>query len=390
MGLFDDDKVPLAALRERAFNLRWATLPEDVLALTAADPDFGVAAEIRQAIVDYVAPGVFSYGPPEGLPTFRETVARTMRRRRGMRCTAEHILPTDSAASAMFVVSRFALSDGDEAIVFDPVDFLFGASCEAAGGRAVRVPMSFDSGPDLDALRAAITPRTRLIGVCNPHNPLGRVPRRDELEAIGRLAIEHDLWIMADEIWSDIVFDDREFVSMASLDEEIAARTISVYGFSKTFGLAGLRVGFIVAPDRAVQQQLLETSKAQTTAYGVSTLSQVAATAAYDHCWYWADAFLEHLQANRDLAVARLNAMPGIDCRSPEGCYLLFPNITATNRSAGDLTHYLLEQARVAVVPGEPRWFGPGAEGHIRICFSTSRGILTEAMDRIEAALTRL
>ncbi len=385
MSLFGDDCVPMDTLRERAYNLRWATLPDGVIALTAADPDFGVAPEIRQAIVDYVEPGVFSYGPPEGLPAFRETVARTMQQRRGMSCTPDLILPTNSAASAMFVLARHVLRPGDEALIFDPVDFLFEASVTAAGGVPVRCPAG-----DLDALAARVTDRTRMIGVCSPHNPLGRVLTRDELEAIGRLAVEHDLTIMADEIWSDIVYAPARFVSMAALDEEIARRTVSVYGFSKTFGLAGLRVGFLVAPNAAVYEGLMEASAARTTAFGVSTISQIAACAAYEKCWYWADAFVEHLKAQRDYVVARLNAMPGVSCRPPEGTYLVFPDITGLGMGSAAAAEYLLEEARVAVVPGLPRWFGPGAEGHIRICFSTSRGILTEALDRIEAALARL
>jgi len=390
-GLFDDDQVPMAELRERAFNLRWATVDPDVIALTAADPDFGVAPEIRAAITDYAASGVFSYGPTDGLPVFREVVSATMRTRRSMRCTPDLILPTNSAASAMFVLARHALSPGDEALIFDPVDFLFGASVEAAGGRCVRCPMDADTGGyDLDALERLVTPRTKMIGVCNPHNPFGRVLTRVEAERIGALAVEHDLVIMADEIWSDIVYPGVEFFSMASLSDAIAAQTVSVYGFSKTFGLAGLRVGFLVAPNATVFEGLMETSTARTTAFGVSTVSQVAAAAAYERCWYWADAFVEHLTGQRDYAVQRLNAMPGVTCRSPQGTYLVFPNVSAVGLPSGELVKRLLRDGRVAVVPGEPRWFGPAAQGHVRICFSTSRAILADGLDRIEGVLTQL
>jgi aspartate/methionine/tyrosine aminotransferase len=390
-ALFTDDQIHLPLLRQRAFNHRWATLPEGVIALTAADPDFPAAQEIREAIIDYTRHGLFSYGPAEGLPEFQRAVARVITERKGVACREEQVLAIDSAASAMFAVARFALRPGDEALLFDPVDFLFRQSVEAAGGRPVLSRVDPETGRfDLEDLRRRVTPRTRMMGVCNPHNPLGRVMTREELRAMGELAVEHGLWILNDEIWSDIVYAPLAHVSMASLSPEIAARTLTVNGFSKAFGLAGLRIGYIISPNAEVHTALVETSRVHTTAAGASTLSQVAATAAYERCWYWVEAFLEHLRWARDYGVDRLNRMPGVRCRSPEGTYVLFPDIRELGMSSRDLAAYLEREARVAVVPGTPEFFGPGAEGHLRLCFSTSAGILREALDRIEAALKRL
>ena len=388
--LFSDDQVNVELLRQRAYNGRWAMQPAGVIPLTAADPDFPVAPEIRAAITDYVAGGYLSYGPPEGLPEFREIMAATIGSRKRIPVSPGLILPTNSAAAAMFLVARYALAPGDEAILFDPVDFLFGAAVDAAGGRRVYSPVDKAQGQfDLDGLAALITPRTRLLCLCNPHNPLGRVLRQDELAALGELAVEHDLTIMSDEIWSDVVYPPHEHTSIASLDAGIAARTISIYGLSKSHGLAGLRVGFLAAPDPKTFDALVDLSRVQTTAEGVSTLSQVAAVVAYRDCWYWVDALLQHLTAVRDYAVARLNAMPGVRCTSPEGTYVLFPDVTGTGMSSAQAASYLLEEAHVAVVPGLPRWFGPGAEGNIRLCFSTSMGIVRTALDRMEQALAR-
>jgi aspartate/methionine/tyrosine aminotransferase len=387
-SLFADDRVNIARLRERAYNLRWAMQPPDVIPLTAGDPDFPVAVEIREAIKTYVDSGVLSYGPAEGLPEFKRAVARVMVERKGIPCTPDLVLPADSAAAAMFLIARWACQPGDEAIIFDPVDFLFGQAVDAAGGKRVYSSVDKATGAfDIDGLPGLITPRTRLLCLCNPHNPLGRVMTRKELLAIGELAVEHDLVIMADEIWSDIVYQPHRHTSMASLGPEIARRTTSVSGLSKSFGLAGLRVGFLVAPDAQVYEELVQASLMRTTAVGVTTVSQVAATAAYEQCWYWLDAFVAHLQQVRDYAVHRLNTMPGITCCEPQGTYLLFPDIKGLGMGSQALTQYLLEKARVAVVPGLPRWFGPGADGNIRICFSTSFSIITEALDRIEAAL---
>lgn len=387
--LFRDDQINLDLLRRRAYNMRWAQQPPDVIPLTAADPDFPVAPEIRAALCEYVGDGLLGYGPPHGLPEFREVMANVTRTRKRIPAAPELILPTDSAAAAMFLVARHACRQpGDEAIIFDPVDFLFGAAVDAAGGRRVYSRVDTASRTfDLDGLRRLVTPRTKLLCLCNPHNPLGRVLTRDELAAIGELAVEHDLVIMSDEIWSDIVYPPHEHTSIASLSPEIARRTISIYGLSKSFGLAGLRVGFLVAPDRETYEQLVELSRVETTSTGVTTLSQVAAVAAYQNCWYWLEEFLVHLRGVRDYAAARLNAMPGVRCAVPEGTYVLFADVTGTGLSSQEAASFLLERARVAVVPGLPRWFGPGAEGHIRLCFSTSRAIMAEALDRVEGAL---
>lgn len=389
--LFADDQVDLDLLRQRAFNLRWGAIPHGVIPLTAADPDFPAAQEIRDALRDYVSSGVLSYGPPEGLPLFRESAARGLARRRGLSDDPAQIFPTDSVASGMRVVAQRLLSPGDEAIVFDPVDFLFRASVESAGASAVLSPIDAATGAiDLDALRRACSPRTRMLCLCNPHNPVGRVLDVAELRALGELAVERDLWILSDEIWSDIVYRPHRHVSIASLSPAIAARTFTLAGFSKGFALAGLRVGLVHAPSAALAASLVDASGARTTAYGVCTLSQVAAAAAWDRCDPWLDAFIEHLHAMRDLTVRRLDAMPGVRCRPPEGTYVAFPDVRAFGLGSEAVAEHLLRDARVGVVPGLARWFGPGAEGHIRLCFATSRAILTEALDRVEDSLTRL
>ena len=388
---FSDQAVPMDALKERAYNLRWATLEKGTIALTAADPDFAVAPPIQKALKDYIDSGVFSYGPSEGLPEFRAACAETTARRKGFMCSPEQILAVDSAAAGMMHIARMTLGPGDEAIIFDPVDFLFKASVEAAGGKVKLLAVDPDSGQfDLDSLGKLLSPRTRLIGVCNPHNPVGRVLTRKELRVIGEFAVEHDLWILNDEIWSDIVYDRSSFTSLPSISPEIAARTFTVHGFSKTFGLAGLRIGFVIAPDAEGFERLIEISQARTTMTGASTLSQIAATAAYRECWDWADAFVDHLRDQRDLAHARLIGIPGLTCLKPEGTYVLFPSIKALGKPTEEIVQILLTEGKVAVVPGAARWFGPGAEGRLRIVLSTSRGILNEGLNRIETTLNRI
>lgn len=384
---FADADVPMALLRARAFNHRWATLPPDVIALTAADPDFAVAPPIRAALAEYAASGVYPYGPAEGLPDFREACAGHLTRR-GAPTSAAHLLAVDSAAAGMLHVSRAVLRPGDEVVVFDPVDFLFASAAEAAGAHVVRLPVDPATGRfDPEALARCITPRTRLFGLCNPHNPLGRVWTPAELGHIAEVVLRHDLHVLSDEVWADIVYPPTPFTAFAGLAPEVAARTFTVGGFSKSHGLAGLRIGYVAAPSSAAFERLVAASGCRTTMTGASTLSQVAAVAAITAGGPHLAAFLAHLGRMRDLAVARLRAMPGVRVRAPEGTFVLFPDVSALGVPAEPLVAHLLDRHRVAVVPGSTRFFGPGAAGHLRLVFSTAEGLLREGLDRLAEGL---
>jgi aspartate/methionine/tyrosine aminotransferase/2-polyprenyl-6-methoxyphenol hydroxylase-like FAD-dependent oxidoreductase len=385
--LFSDAAVDVPMLRRRAYNHRWAVQRPGVIPLTAADPDFPVCERIIAAVQRHLGAGYVPYGPAEGLPELRHAATVALRDRHGLRCDPDTLFPTDGAASAMFLVARHALTvEGDEAIIPDPVDFLLERSVRAAGGAVRRWPTA---GGRYDAaqLEALVTPRTRLISICNPHNPLGRVLRRDELEAIADVALRHDLWILSDEVWSDIVYRPHSHVCMATLDGDVAARTFTVFGFSKSYGLAGMRLGLLAAPDAARRREIMAVAHAEDTAYGASTISQVAGTAAYELGDEWLQRFVAHLERRRDQAVARLAAIPDVRCAVPEGTFVAFPDVSRLGVDQDELAGRLLDRNDVAVVPGSRAFFGPGAAGHLRISFATSRGILADGLDRLAAGL---
>ncbi|MEM7033816.1 MAG: pyridoxal phosphate-dependent aminotransferase, partial [Chloroflexota bacterium] len=209
-ALFTDNRVNIPVLKQRAYNHRWAVQEADIIPLTAADPDFPIAPQIVAGMQNYLQKGYLSYGPPTGLPEFCEGVAETLQRKRVLTCEADQIFAVNSAASALFLVAKFALNNpGDEALIADPVDFLFERSVVAAGGRVKR--FSLNGGGqgtfDPDEIEALITSgKTKLLSICNPHNPLGRVWTRDELLQLADIAVRHNLWIMSDEVWADIVY----------------------------------------------------------------------------------------------------------------------------------------------------------------------------------------
>lgn len=387
--MFTDQSINLTILRERAHNLRWATVPEGVIPLTAADPDFPVAFPIQEAIVKYAREGYFSYGPNEGTAAFREAICRYYSEKRGVQYDPRCTMAVDSAASGIHLVCKTLLNKGDEAIIFDPVDFLFKHSIESV--QAVAIP--FQTPPsnqtiDFSGLEYLITPKTKLICLCNPLNPTGKVFTQKELYQLALIAEKYNLIILSDEIWSDIIFEPHAYTALASLDKAIFDRTITVTGFSKSYGLAALRVGALLIPNIELYARIFAASMHHSTIRGCNVVGQIAATTALNECGAWLNNFVNHLQAMRDLSVERINSIKGISCLAPEGCYVAWINITETGMNSADLQQLLLEKAKVAVVPGLNQWFGAGAEGYIRISFATSETILNEAFNRIHSTLS--
>ncbi|MFM7727261.1 MAG: pyridoxal phosphate-dependent aminotransferase [Flavobacteriales bacterium] len=383
-SVFDHSQVRMDLLRQRAFNLRWAAVEEGVIPLTAADPDFPCAPEISDAIARYVNDRYLSYAPAEGMLFFREAMAHYYSTVKGVSVEANAVMACDSAAFGIMAVCKALLQKGDEAIVFNPVDFLFKHCVESVGASAALwdMPLTPDATPDFNQLEAIISSNTKLICLCNPLNPTGKVFTRQELERIAIIAEKHNLIVLSDEIWSDIVFEPNTYVSMASI-AAAARRTIVVTGFSKSYGLAGLRAGAVLSPNALLLEMVLEASDQRSTVHGCNVIAQVAATAALNEAQPWLAHFKKHLHIMRDFTVDALNTLPGVRCHAPQGCYVAFADITQTGRTASEIQEIWLREARVSVVPGLPKWFGSKADGHIRISFATSHDILKQAFDRI-------
>ena len=391
MASFDNKQIKLDVLKKRAYNYRWAEVDEGVIPLTAADPDYPVAPEIREAMIDYIKDGYFSYTPKLGYPEFSESISRGLKARKGEEIRPEMILPIDSAARGMYVIAESVLKPGDEMIVFDPVDYLFRESCLAAGGKPVFFPAKLKDGYiDLSDLESYITPKTRMIGLCNPHNPYGVLYRPEDLEHIMSLCEKYDLYIMNDEIWSDIVFPEEPYRSIYSLGNDRCRRVMSVFGFSKSFGLAGLRIGCVYTTNEELFEKIVENSDMMSTAGGISSISQIAGQACMDKAYYWVDEFLVHLKGNRDYAVERLNQMPLVKAYKPHATYLLYVDIRAFGMLSEEFVEYMKKNVKLAVVSGGEKFFGKGSEGYIRICFATSREILEEGLNRLEKGIQML
>ena len=388
---FTNGDINFDLLKQRAYNMRWGEVEDGVIPLTAADHDFPAAPEIVEALEEYIRDGYFPYAPQRGTREFKEAFARFARERKNEIINPDWVLPIDSAASGMSVIARAFLEPGDEVIVFDPVDFLFRTSMEAAGAKTILFPAEpGDDGISLKGLEAYITPKTKMIGFCNPHNPMGMLYRKEELDYLLTLSEKYGFYIMNDEIWSDIVYSGNRFNSLLEFGPERNRRTISVYGFSKSFGIAGLRIGAVYCMDQEVFDAVVKASMVDTTIGGVNILSQVAAVAAMEKATGRLDRFVLQMEDNRDYALARIREMPLIRCHRPQATFVLFPDISDTGMDPVDLVTLLKEAYKVYIVPGGARFFGPGSEGHVRICLSTSHEVLEEGLNRMERCLRDL
>ncbi|MBR5754710.1 MAG: pyridoxal phosphate-dependent aminotransferase, partial [Erysipelotrichaceae bacterium] len=325
-----------------------------------------------------------------GLNQFKESFAGYVRNRKGELIDPSMVLPVDSAARGMYIIADSVLKPGDEMIVFDPCDYLFRESCMRTGAKPVLYPVTMDPETrrmDLGRLEEYITPKTKMFGLCNPHNPFGLTYTDEDLEHIMSLCEKYDLYIMNDEIWSDIIYTDAKFNSIYTLGNERCRRVLSVFGFSKSYGLAGLRIGCIYTTDKDIFEKLVEHSDVMSTAGGAASLSQIAAIAAMDEAGYYLEDFLKQLEENRDYAVDFINRLPYLKAYRPQATYLLYVDIAETGMSGAEFSDFLIENVKLAIVPGGRKFFGDQSEGHIRICFATSRQILEEGLKRLEKGI---
>ena len=387
------NNVNFEALKKKAYNYRWAEVEDGIIPLTAADPDYPCAPVIKKAMMDYIEDGYFSYTPKLGLEEFKASFVNYVKRRKGEIIDAKNVLPVDSAARGMFIIAKAFLKEGDEMIVFDPCDFLFREACLASKANVVCCPVDIDVTKrkmDLSKLESCITSKTKMIGLCNPHNPYGMVYSKEDLEYIMSLCEKYDLYIMNDEIWSDIIYPDASFNSIYCLGNDRCHRVLSVYGYSKTFGLAGLRIGTIYTTDDNNFNKLVEASEVLSTAGGATSISQVAAVAAMDSTEDWYHDLIKHLEHNRDYAVDFINKLPYLKAYKPQATYLLYVDIRDTKMNSEEFTNFIKENEKLALIPGGHKFFGDRSEGYIRICIATGFDVLKEGLDRLKAGVEKI
>jgi cystathionine beta-lyase len=360
---------------------------EDVLPLWVADMDFAAPEPVIQALQERVAHGVFGYGvPPDGL---REVIQGRLAQLYNWHVETDDILFLPGVVTG-FTLACYATGEpGDETLVEPPVYPPMLAAPKEVG----RIPKTVQlvEGDeryerDLDRFEETITERTSLFLLCSPHNPVGRVFERGELERLAEVCLRHDVVICSDEIHCDLVFQGHPHVPIASLAPEIAAQTITLMAPSKTYNIAGLSCSVAVIQNPDLRTRLKETVPHLVS--HVNLLGYTAALAAYRDGQEWLDALLVYLEANRDYLLEYVAThMPGVKCHRPEGTYLAWLDCRDTG-IPGNPQEFFLEHARVALNDGVS--FGAGGVGFVRLNFGCPRTTLTEALERMRAALDAL
>jgi aspartate/methionine/tyrosine aminotransferase len=364
---------------------KWHKYPPDVIPVYLADPDFPVAMEIKKALINAVQDEDLFYSPHE--PT-QEVMAEKIRRRNGLEATGEDVLITQGVLPAMWLAVRHACRVGDEVVITDPMYHHFRTSQEVTGTKPVLWDLSMEDGYsfDVERLKELVTPRTKLIFVCNPHNPTGRVMTEEELKGIADVAVDNNIVVMADELWEDILFDEREHITLASLNPEIERLTMTSWGFSKTFGVAGLRMGYTCATNKEMMADLRRLGANITRA--TNNLAKAAAPVMLGNKLdWWRRDIMVHLHKIRDLCYRRLDELPNVSYPRLEGTYLMFPRFDY-GKSSDELYEHMLKEAKVAYEPGTK--YGQGGNGHLRICIATSEAIINDIFDRTAKALGKL
>lgn len=371
--------------RRSSDSIKWRLYGDRVLPLWVADMDFPAPEPVRRALHERVEHGIFGYGiePPELRPLLVDRLQRLY----GWQVPPEALLFLPGVVSGFNLAARTVAAPGDGVLVQTPIYYPILRVPQNAG--LVRNGMELTRRPDgqyeidFDRFEATITGRTRILILCNPHNPVGRVFGRDELERMADICLRHGVVLCSDEIHSDLVFTGHRHLPIAALSPEVAAQTITLLAPSKTYNIAGLHCAVAIIPNAELRQRF-QAARADLVP-GVDVLGYVAALAAYRDGGPWLAAVLRYLEDNRDFLFEYVNAhLPGVTMAKPEGTYLAW--LDCRGAGLADNPHrFFLEKAGVAVNDGAT--FGPGGEGFVRLNFACPRATLLAALERMRVAL---
>jgi aspartate/methionine/tyrosine aminotransferase len=368
----------IVKIRNRVLDMRASG--HRVLQLEGGEPFIGTPDFVKDAMREALDANQTRYAPSSGIPQLLEALRAKLARKNGFEVSTNDIIVTSGGAHGLFCSFQASVNPGDEVMFFSPYWTPIKDQVSFSGGVAVRVPWDDIRGGTGDAMREALesrfTPRTRVIYVNTPANPSGDVLTREQLTAVADFAKEHDLTVIADEAYEDLIYD-ADHVSIASMPGMLE-RTLTVYTFSKSFSMTGWRIGYVVAPPPFMEflRKLVLNS-----VNGVSTPTQYAALAAVTHDSHFFDAIREEYRRRRNLLVQGFRDA-GFDCLTPPGAFYTFPDVR--KRLGGDswkAMETLLERTSIASVPGAV--FGAEGEGHLRMSFSIATETLEEAVEAL-------
>lgn len=356
-----------------------------VISLGVGEPDFVTPWNVREAAIRSLESGYTSYTANSGLPALREEIAKYMDNYFCVNYNPDsEIVVTVGASEAIDIALRAILNPGDEVLVVEPCFVSYGPLVTLAGGVPVSVRATKENQFKVqpEQLEQAITNRTKAIMICSPNNPTGAMLNKEEMIRIAEVAKKHDLLILSDEIYAELVYDDL-YTSFAAIDD-MRDRTILFSGFSKDLAMTGWRLGFVCGPEDIIEGIL------KIHQYAIMCASTMAQHAGLEGLKNGRDDIArmrKSYRQRRNFIVQSLNEM-GLNCHKPEGAFYTFPSVESTGFSSEEFAKRLLQTEKVVVVPGEA--FGAGGEGHVRCSYATSMAQLQEAMTRMKRFVANL
>jgi len=366
----------------------------DVVDFSVGEPDFPTPEHIKDAARRAIDENFTGYTASDGIIELRRAIAERYREDHGLDYVPEEVIVSCGAKHSLYNTAQALLNRGEEMIVPAPYWVSYPPMASLAKAMAVIVPTREENGFRLtpEELKANVHTNTKALMLNNPSNPTGSAYSRSELEALAEVVLEEGLYVIADEIYDKIVYDDFRFTPFASLSDEIRARTITVNGVSKAYSMTGWRIGYALAPRAIIAAMSKVQSHSTSNATSVAQMAGLEAVAGPQH---EVARMVAQFQQRRNFLLERLNGIQGISCHKPEGAFYLFPNVRSyfgtehggmVIRNAYGLSHYLLKQANVAVVPGEAF----GSPDNIRLSYASSMENLEKGIDRIAEALSLL
>lgn len=358
---------------------------QDVLNFGAGEPDFNTPAPICEAAKRAIDEGHHKYTPVPGTLELRKAIAQYLEREYKVKVEPTDIVASCGAKHSLYNVFMALVNPGDEVLIPSPYWVSYPEQVKLAGGVPVFVdcPESSEFKLTAEALKAKITPRTKVLVLNSPSNPTGAVLGRKAMEGIAELALKHKFWVVSDEIYAKLVYGE-EHVCFPALSKEVAAQTILVNGMSKAFAMTGWRLGYAAGPAKVMKAVSDLQGQSTSNPTAIVQKAGVAAMALPDS---EIQKMVAVFQKRRDMTVEGLNAIPGVKCLKPAGAFYVFPNVKGLFKpgrsNSMELSEYLLDKAKVALTPG----IAFGAEGYMRLSYATGEKVILEGLKRIREAV---
>ncbi|WP_414752176.1 pyridoxal phosphate-dependent aminotransferase [Anabaena sp. CCY 9910] len=351
----------------------------DVCSFSAGEPDFDTPAHIKAAAAKALDEGKTKYGAAAGEPKLREAIAHKLQKDNHLDYKPENVIVTNGGKHSLYNLIVALIDPGDEVIIPAPYWLSYPEMVTLVGGKSVIVPTDASTGYKItpEQLRKAITPKTKLFVLNSPSNPTGMVYTPEEIKALAEVVVDADIYVVSDEIYEKILYDGAQHISIGSLGKEIFNRTLISNGFAKAYSMTGWRLGYLAGP--------VDIIKAASSIQGhstsnVCTFAQYGAIAALEDSQDCVEEMRQAFAKRRQVMLDRLNAIPGLSTAKPDGAFYLFPDISKTGLKSLEFCDALIEEHKVAVIPG----IAFGADDNIRLSYATDLATIEKGLDRLE------